>query len=59
MVSGLADLEAYGQLVLANPDFLTRLRTSALMNDADPRTFFGGGAEGHVDYHLLREASAV
>ncbi len=59
IVSGLADLEAYGQLVLANPDFLSRLRTDAPMNDADPRTFFGGGAEGYVDYPLLSEATAA
>ncbi|MFC4527082.1 alkene reductase [Dyella halodurans] len=59
VVSGLADLEAYGQLVLANPDFLKRLRTGAPMNDVDPRTFFGGGAEGYVDYPLLSDATAA
>src|SRR6201998_3379379 len=35
VASGLADLEAYGQMVLANPDFVTRLKTDAPMNEAD------------------------
>jgi len=34
MASGLADLEAYGQMVLANPDFVARLKTAAPMNEA-------------------------
>ncbi|MCY1521149.1 N-ethylmaleimide reductase [compost metagenome] len=32
LASGLADLEAYGQMVLANPDFVERLRSTASMN---------------------------
>ena len=40
--SGLADLEAYGQMVLANPDFVARLKTGAPMNNADRVSFFGG-----------------
>ena len=42
MASGLADLEAYGQMVLANPDFVARLKTGAPMNEADGASFFGG-----------------
>ena len=53
MASGLADLEAYGQMVLANPDFVARLKTSAAMNEADPKTYYGGGAEGYTDYPVL------
>ncbi|HEX2817340.1 MAG TPA: alkene reductase [Phenylobacterium sp.] len=53
VASGLADLETYGQMVLANPDFITRLKTGAPMNTADRATFFGGGAEGYVDYPAL------
>src|ERR1700719_1370295 len=33
VTSGLADLEAYGQMLLANPDFVTRLKTDAPMNE--------------------------
>ena len=32
VASGLADLEAYGAMVLANPDFVERLKTDAAMN---------------------------
>lgn len=53
VASGLADLEAYGQMVLANPDFVARLKTSAAMNEADPKTYYGGGAEGYTDYPIL------
>ena len=37
VASGLADLEAYGQMVLANPDFVARLKTGAPMNDSGSR----------------------
>lgn len=53
LASGLADVEAYGQMVLANPDFVTRLKTNAPINAADRNTFFGGGAAGYVDYPVL------
>nr|WP_199044723.1 alkene reductase [Dyella sp. ASV24] len=56
VTSGLADLESYGQMVLANPDFIDRLKTQAPMNEADRNTFFGGGAQGYVDYPALSEA---
>jgi 2,4-dienoyl-CoA reductase-like NADH-dependent reductase (Old Yellow Enzyme family) len=53
VASGLADLEAYGQRVLANPDFVARLKVNAPMNDADRNTFFGGAARGYIDYPAL------
>jgi len=53
VASGLADIEAYGQFVLSNPDFLDRLKSGADMNQGDRATFFGGGAEGYVDYPVL------
>ena len=42
MASGLADMEAYGQMILANLDFLARLKANALLNEADRKTFFSG-----------------
>ena len=39
---GRADLEACGQMVLANPDFVAREKTNSPMNDADPTTYIGG-----------------
>ncbi|MGJ7499493.1 alkene reductase [Variovorax sp. ZT5P49] len=56
VASGLADLEAYGQMVLANPDFVTRLKTGAPMNAADHNTYFGGTAQGYTDYPALSAA---
>lgn len=59
VTSELADLEAYGQMVLANPDFVTRLKTGAPMNDAQRETFFGGDARGYVDYPVLGGVAAA
>jgi 2,4-dienoyl-CoA reductase-like NADH-dependent reductase (Old Yellow Enzyme family) len=57
IASGLADLESYGQLVLANPDFVERLKSGTAMNQADPRTFFGGADEGYINYPTLRQTA--
>ena len=59
VAAGLADLEAYGQMVLANPDFVARLKTDAPMNEADRVTFFGGAAQGYTDYPALEAATAA
>jgi N-ethylmaleimide reductase len=56
--SGLADLEAYGQMVLANPDFVVRLKSDAPMNEADRITFFAGDARGYIDYPALEALAA-
>lgn len=50
---GAADLIAYGQLFLANPDLPARLREGGPFNAADPATFYGGGAKGYTDYPSL------
>jgi 2,4-dienoyl-CoA reductase-like NADH-dependent reductase (Old Yellow Enzyme family) len=59
VASGLADLEAYGQMVLANPDFVTRLKSGAPLNEADRASFFGGAAHGYTDYPVLEAATAA
>ena len=59
VASGLADLEAYGQMVLANPDFVARVKTGAPMNDADRASFFGGAARGYTDYPSLEAATVA
>jgi N-ethylmaleimide reductase len=59
VASGLADLEAYGQMVLANPDFVARLKTGAAMNEADRASFFGGAAQGYTNYPALEAATAA
>jgi N-ethylmaleimide reductase len=59
VASGLADLEAYGQMVLANPDFVARLKAGVPMNNADRVSFFGGAAQGCTDYPALEAAAAA
>jgi N-ethylmaleimide reductase len=50
---GRADLVAFGQLFLANPDLPARFRQEASLNEPDPDTFYGGGARGYTDYPAL------
>ncbi|CAM3388244.1 alkene reductase [Polaromonas hydrogenivorans] len=45
-----ADLVAFGKPFIANPDLVQRLRSNAPLNQPDPATFYGGGAEGYTDY---------
>jgi 2,4-dienoyl-CoA reductase-like NADH-dependent reductase (Old Yellow Enzyme family) len=59
LAAGVADLEAYGQMVLANPDFVGRLKADAALNTADRATFFGGSAQGYTDYPALDEMAAA
>lgn len=50
---GLADAVAVGRLFIANPDLPRRWQTGAELNEPDADTFYGGGAEGYVDYPAL------
>lgn len=54
--AGLADMASVGRWALANPDLPARLRNGAALNDADPSTFYGGGAHGYTDYPFLQSA---
>ena len=40
-------------MVLANPDFVTRIKINAPINLADRNTYFGGSAAGYTDYPAL------
>ena len=51
--SGVADLVAFGQLFVSNPDLVERLKTDGPFNVADPSTFYGGGEKGYTDYPTL------
>ncbi len=53
VASGLADIESYGSMVLANPDFVERIRAGAPLNGVDSATFLGGDARGYTDYPAL------
>jgi N-ethylmaleimide reductase len=50
MKNGEADLFSIGRGFLANPDLVARLRSGAPLAEADPATFYGGGASGYTDY---------
>lgn len=51
-----ADLIAFGKPYIANPDLVERLRVSAPLNTPDRTTFYGGGAQGYIDYPALSAA---
>lgn len=53
VAAGLADMESFGQMILANPDFVERISRNAALNEADRMTFFGGGEAGYTDYPAL------
>jgi N-ethylmaleimide reductase len=53
VASNEADLIAFGTAFLANPDLPERLRRGAALNAPDRKTFYGGGAEGFIDYPML------
>ncbi|QCP52592.1 alkene reductase [Trinickia violacea] len=59
VASGIADLEAYGAMVLANPDFVERLKINAPMNEPRREGFFGGSEKFYTDYPTLSEADAL
>jgi 2,4-dienoyl-CoA reductase-like NADH-dependent reductase (Old Yellow Enzyme family) len=49
----LADAVAVGRLYLANPDLPARWQRGTDLNEPNPATFYGGGAEGYTDYPTL------
>ena len=58
IASGAADLVSFGVLFLSNPDLPERFAEGAPLNPPDRKTFYGGGAQGYVDYPA-REAVAA
>lgn len=55
IATGTADLVAFGQLYIANPDLPERFRQGAALNEPDGSTFYGGDAHGYTDYPTLAE----
>ena len=53
VASEVADLVSVGRLYIANPDLVSRWRQEADVNEPNPDTFYGGGAEGYIDYPAL------
>jgi N-ethylmaleimide reductase len=52
---GLADLVSFGALFIANPDLPNRFAQNAPLNPPDQATFYGGGANGYIDYPALAQ----
>ena len=50
-----ADLVAYAQLFLANPDLPERFAADAELNKPDTDTFYGGDEKGYTDYPFMGE----
>lgn len=50
---GLGEAVAVGRLLIANPDLVRRWETDAPLNEPNQATFYGGGAEGYIDYPFL------
>lgn len=48
--AGLIDLAAFGAPFISNPDLVARLQNGWPLATADRATFYGGGAEGYIDY---------
>jgi N-ethylmaleimide reductase len=59
VASGVADLVAFGKPFISNPDLLRRLRDNLPLAPLDPKTLYGGGAAGYVDYPDYRAEHAM
>ena len=53
--NGHADMVAFGQLFIANPDLPERFALDAPLNEPDQSTFYGGDEKGYTDYPALEE----
>ncbi len=56
--SGVADAVSFGRAFLANPDLPERLRTGAMLNEGNFRTWYSQGPEGYTDYPALEAVAA-
>ena len=53
VASGDADLVAFGKPFISNPDLVRRLQDDTPLAALNPKTLYGGGAEGYIDYPAL------
>lgn len=51
--NGTYDLIAFGRWFISNPDLVARLASGSDLNIYERKTFYGGNAEGYVDYTLI------
>ena len=50
IAEGKSDLVSFGAMFISNPDLVERFSTGADLAMPDQATFYGGGAEGYIDY---------
>ena len=49
LVTGAADLVAFGRAFTANPDLVEKLMRNERLELPDPKTFYSGGAKGYIE----------
>jgi len=57
LAQGRADLIAFGNLFIANPDLVVRLFLDAPLAPVNRETLYGGADQGYTDYSLLRSVA--
>ena len=57
IVSGAVHTVSFGAPFVSNPDLVHRFEIGAPLAAGDRSTFYGGGAQGYVDYPALRPES--
>jgi N-ethylmaleimide reductase len=55
---GRTDAVSFGRPFIANPDLPERYRAGSVLNVPDQATFYGGGAEGYIDYPFVDRKAA-
>lgn len=51
----IADMVAFGKLMIANPDLVERIEKNTFLNDWDVKTFYSSGEKGYIDYPFLKD----
>lgn len=54
--AGEAEVVAFGEPFIANPDLPERYRVGAALNEPDKNTYYGGTEVGYTDYPALADA---
>lgn len=52
---GVYDCIAFGRFLIANPDFVERVKTNSPMNVYDTKTFYSKGPKGYIDYPTMKQ----
>lgn len=55
IANDVADMVAFGKLMISNPDLVDRIQKSTNLNAWDVKTFYSSGEKGYIDYPFLGE----